>query len=366
LSNVTDSGRLMAPSGTEWVPPNRQPRQPQSDLDRNAFLNLLVTQLRHQDPLNPMDDRDFIAQMAQFSSLEQMQQLNTTLTQSSTFSMIGQTVAGLSRNPVTGQFTPVYGRVESVRMIGSEPWLILGTDANAPMIRLTEVEYVFEDFWNRDVLNSISHNTFAQNIQTLAGRHVQALVPMAGGELVFVEGRVDYIDFASNPPSMKVGAHRVFPDQVVSVSDGSLLIGRSFCVYPADGDRISGIVQEVRIRNAEDVYLIIDGRMHAIDRINYINEAIRLRDSNPVIELVHGSIRGPVVDAFIREQETWITIDRGTGVEEANRFFTMRFEDFARRNQRDDVHTTPAPPAAPADPDDDYDYADDYANDDNN
>ena len=43
-----------------------------SSLDRDAFLELLVTQLENQDPLNAMDDKKFIAQLAQFSSLEQM------------------------------------------------------------------------------------------------------------------------------------------------------------------------------------------------------------------------------------------------------------------------------------------------------
>lgn len=42
------------------------------DLGKEAFLKLLVTQLQHQDPLNPLDDKQFIAQLAQFSSLEQM------------------------------------------------------------------------------------------------------------------------------------------------------------------------------------------------------------------------------------------------------------------------------------------------------
>ena len=48
-------------------------------LSRDAFLGLLVTQLQHQDPTEPMDNSQFIAQLAQFSSLEQLQQLNTTL-----------------------------------------------------------------------------------------------------------------------------------------------------------------------------------------------------------------------------------------------------------------------------------------------
>lgn len=44
-----------------------------SSLDKDAFMQLLVTQLQNQDPTSPMDDKEFISQMAQFSSLEQMQ-----------------------------------------------------------------------------------------------------------------------------------------------------------------------------------------------------------------------------------------------------------------------------------------------------
>ncbi len=50
--------------------PNRN--VPNNNLGKDEFIKILMTQLQNQDPLSPMDDKDFIAQMATFSSLEQM------------------------------------------------------------------------------------------------------------------------------------------------------------------------------------------------------------------------------------------------------------------------------------------------------
>lgn len=62
LASTNSSGQAAAPTGTDA-------------LGRDAFLSLLVTQLQHQNPLEPQADGEFLAQLAQFSSLEQLQEI---------------------------------------------------------------------------------------------------------------------------------------------------------------------------------------------------------------------------------------------------------------------------------------------------
>ena len=62
------------------------------DLDRDAFLKILITQMQYQDPTQPMQDKEFIAQMAQFSSLEQMNKVSEMNSMMLGTQMIGKTI----------------------------------------------------------------------------------------------------------------------------------------------------------------------------------------------------------------------------------------------------------------------------------
>lgn len=54
-------------------------------LGKDAFMNLMVTQMQHQNPLEPQADGEFLAQLAQFSSLEQLQGINDNISKLMTF-----------------------------------------------------------------------------------------------------------------------------------------------------------------------------------------------------------------------------------------------------------------------------------------
>jgi flagellar basal-body rod modification protein FlgD len=97
-----------------------------NNLDKDAFLKLLIAELSNQDPMNPMEDKDFIAQLATFSSLEQMQKMNTanekvSSSQAATqaISLIGRQVDFASTDSTSG----VSGEVTSVVFVDGAPQL---------------------------------------------------------------------------------------------------------------------------------------------------------------------------------------------------------------------------------------------------
>lgn len=90
-------------------------REPKQELGKDEFMELLIAQMKYQDPLEPMDNKEFIAQTAQFSSLEQMLNLNNTFsdfssTQSESMNALAASLSDFTRMSQVGNSLDFIGR----------------------------------------------------------------------------------------------------------------------------------------------------------------------------------------------------------------------------------------------------------------
>ena len=99
-----------------------------SELDKEAFLQLLVTQMKYQDPLEPTDNTEYVSQLATFSELEQMTNLvaSSDLTRAS--QLVGQYVTVKVKNETTGEETIKGGKVDFVSVENGKGYLNIGEE----------------------------------------------------------------------------------------------------------------------------------------------------------------------------------------------------------------------------------------------
>jgi flagellar basal-body rod modification protein FlgD len=121
------------------APPQPKITGGSSTLGKDDFLKLLLAQLSNQDPLKPLEDKEFIAQLAQFNSLEQMQQVNTHLIDMLAGLSLGQASSLLGKVVEAGQ---VSGTVTSVGMADGKATLMIQTGSGAVRVALSQVTTV--------------------------------------------------------------------------------------------------------------------------------------------------------------------------------------------------------------------------------
>lgn len=94
--------------------------------DKDMFLKLLVTQMKYQDPLSPVDNNEFISQSAQFSLLEEIQKLGVEFSQNKSFQLIGKYVTASFKNPITNRLEGISGYVQGVTINDGKAVLDMG------------------------------------------------------------------------------------------------------------------------------------------------------------------------------------------------------------------------------------------------
>ena len=103
-----------------------------ASLDYDAFLNLLVAELKNQDPTEPMKSSDYVAQLATFSGVEQAIQTNTKLDSLLSSTALAQ-IDGLIGRNLSSADGSVSGKVEAVRVTNSGAVAVLTTGKEVVM-----------------------------------------------------------------------------------------------------------------------------------------------------------------------------------------------------------------------------------------
>jgi flagellar basal-body rod modification protein FlgD len=120
-----------------------------TELGKDDFLKLLITQLQHQDPLRPMENTEFIAQMAQFSSLEQLLNIGNEIAQMRqslgfTSSLIGRKVTWTTYDEMGRPNGEMSGIVDAILVKDGEQYVKIG-ETEVPISELTKIEPAGEE-----------------------------------------------------------------------------------------------------------------------------------------------------------------------------------------------------------------------------
>jgi len=109
-----------------------------STLKLDDLLKVLLTELTNQDPLKPVDNKDFMAQIAQFASLDSSQQLNSNIQGLVSLQSVNQSVGLLGREVTaitdTGEVT---GKVTAISLSGSVPTMTITPSGGASVVGVT-------------------------------------------------------------------------------------------------------------------------------------------------------------------------------------------------------------------------------------
>ncbi len=127
---MPSTDHISSPAGLRSYEEIRQRKTGSDALGKTEFLNILAAQLANQDPLDPVSDTEFVAQLAQFTALEQMQALNTAFSSSQTQSLIDKFV--LVAQPTAAGEVAVYGQVDAIVRHGGIEYIMIDQQLFTP------------------------------------------------------------------------------------------------------------------------------------------------------------------------------------------------------------------------------------------
>ncbi|MFT3984900.1 MAG: flagellar hook capping FlgD N-terminal domain-containing protein [Lachnospiraceae bacterium] len=113
-ASVVDGKLVYSTTETTETGSTSTKKSSSGSLDKDAFLQLLVAQMKYQDPLEPTSNTEYISQFATFSELEQMQNLSASMDLQRASSLVGEYVMMKVTSETTGETSTILGKVDYV------------------------------------------------------------------------------------------------------------------------------------------------------------------------------------------------------------------------------------------------------------
>lgn len=201
-----------------------KPKEFNSSLDKDAFLKILVTQLKYQDPLQPTQDNEFIGQMAQFSALEQAQNSNMSIKMNSANNMVNKLVKAKYKAEDSTETKEFIGLVEKVLIKNNEVYLTLDVKGEKFDVKLddvsevTELENSVEQIY---LMNQSMRSTTAFNLigKTIKGTYeeTETIDGVKRTKTIDIEGTVEKVKKDGTSIYLTVNGKDVYLEDVTEV-----------------------------------------------------------------------------------------------------------------------------------------------------
>lgn len=202
---MAETTNLIAPvkDGTVEQTKTNTSKKSNGEMGKDEFLQLLVAQMKYQDPLEPTDNTQYVSQLATFSSLEQMQNLNQTAVNSQAFGLVGNEVI-METTTSSGSTSYIQGTVDYVTITGNKAYVsindklypaddlytVVGNDyivsQKVPKVTETKLSYDYSNPMDQTVDISLGEDDYEASMLTVVinGKTVSA------DQLSYSDGKV--------------------------------------------------------------------------------------------------------------------------------------------------------------------------------
>lgn len=211
-TTLTDSSYLNTTNGianNELKKTQTKTTKANDSLGKDDFLQLLVKQMQYQDPLDPQDNSAYVAQLAQFSSLEQMTNLNTAMSSSQANSLVGRYVGWTDDKNNT-----LAGTVTSIKYTNGEAKLVINNGSTE--VALSKILYVGPD------TTSSSNASQIQDLNTIqASGLIGKKITWTDANKVSQSGTVTSVKIVDGEPLLMIGSTAVKISSLTNIEAAS-------------------------------------------------------------------------------------------------------------------------------------------------